>query len=153
MNTDPTKVVVEEPAPGYFVITGHNPVNVKLEGNRVLCVDHVTVITPELPSEVLLAILEARTGFPMTATELSNAQDAEDYGNELETVKAERDRLLDEVLELKSELARVNIPVITEGQPQTPPVVIEGNTYHAEAPAPPKNKGGRPKKVQPEEGK
>ena len=53
------KLIIEEPAPGHYVIRGHNPAAVQTDEGRVVPLDQC-YITPEVPSEVLLAILADR---------------------------------------------------------------------------------------------
>ena len=54
------KVVIEEPAPGHFLIRGHAPRPVFVEGEGHVVPPETCYVAPEVPSEALLAILEAR---------------------------------------------------------------------------------------------
>ena len=56
--THPNLIIVE-PAPGHYVIRGHNPRSVPTDDGLVVPLDQC-YITPEVPSEVLLAILADR---------------------------------------------------------------------------------------------
>ena len=60
MNYQHPSIVIETPAPGHFVIRGHKPKNVFIEKiGHVVPLDEC-YITPEVPSEALIAILEER---------------------------------------------------------------------------------------------
>lgn len=54
-------VIIEEPAPGHFVIKGHNPQSVFIEDVGHVVPPGDCFIPKEVPTEALLAIIEART--------------------------------------------------------------------------------------------
>ena len=53
------KLIIDQPAPGHYVIRGHNPRPVPTDDGLVVPLDQC-YITDEVPSEVLLAILADR---------------------------------------------------------------------------------------------
>lgn len=60
-------IVVEQPAPGHFVIRGHNPANVTSAAGQIVPLREC-YITEEIPTDLLLAILEDRPDFPPLQT-------------------------------------------------------------------------------------
>jgi len=71
------KLIIEQPAPGHYVIRGHNPASVQTDEGRVVPLDQC-YITPEVPSEVLQAILADRNGQPpLTDPEVLVASDGD----------------------------------------------------------------------------
>lgn len=161
--TDPT-IVIEEPAPGVFLITGHNPKNVQTD-KGLLCVERATVITPELPSEVLFSILEKRgegafqklgqaidlaNGQPSADDELNRvcnaipgefrylapAQAVTAIYQDLETVRAGYAKCSAELADLKSR--------IYDGPAAPLPVITEGQKIDPNGPTGKAGKAGKP---------
>lgn len=60
MNYNHPSIVIETPAPGHFVIRGHNPKSVFIDKVGHVVPPDECYITPEVPSEALVAILEER---------------------------------------------------------------------------------------------
>ena len=58
-------VMIEEPAPGHFVIIGHNPVSVLVPDVGHVVPPRETYVAPQTPSSALIAILEARGDMPL----------------------------------------------------------------------------------------
>lgn len=54
------KVVIEQPAPGHYILKGHTPRSVFIEGEGRLCPPDFVHITPEVPTDALEAIIEDR---------------------------------------------------------------------------------------------
>jgi hypothetical protein len=65
-------IVVEQPAPGHYAIRGHNPGTVFIEGEGHVVPPDVCYITPQVPSELLIAILQ---GSRRKLVELDPAED------------------------------------------------------------------------------
>lgn len=55
-------ITVTEPAPGHFAIEGHNPRSVFIEGEGHVVPPGTCYISPEIPNELLAAIIEERGG-------------------------------------------------------------------------------------------
>lgn len=53
-------IKIEEPAAGHYVILGHNPRSVFIEGEGHVVPPHECYIAPEVPDDALLAVLEDR---------------------------------------------------------------------------------------------
>lgn len=60
MNFDHPTIVIESPAPGHYLIKGHNPRPVLIEDVGHVVPPGEVYISPEVPTEALLAIIEAR---------------------------------------------------------------------------------------------
>lgn len=61
MKFDHPSIVIESPAPGHFVIRGHNPRPVFIEEVGTVVPPQECYISPEVPTEALLAIVSERT--------------------------------------------------------------------------------------------
>ena len=64
MNYHHPSIRVEQPAPGHYVITGHNPASVLVPETGHIVPLAQCYIPPELPSDVLLAIVADRGDLP-----------------------------------------------------------------------------------------
>lgn len=67
MKYDHPTIQLECPAPGHYIVTGHNPRPVPTEKGYVVPSGTVH-ISPEVPSELLFAILQDRGDFPPLLT-------------------------------------------------------------------------------------
>lgn len=53
-------IIVDQPAPGHYVIRGHHPRNAQVEGEGVVVPLQECYITDEVPTEVLKEVIAAR---------------------------------------------------------------------------------------------
>lgn len=60
MKFDHPTIVIESPAPGHYIIKGHNPRPVYIEDVGHVVPPAEGYISPEVPTEALLAIIAAR---------------------------------------------------------------------------------------------
>lgn len=60
MKTEHPNLVISTPAPGHFVVSGHNPSSVFIEGEGHVVPMSTCYITPEIPTDVLLRIAATR---------------------------------------------------------------------------------------------
>jgi hypothetical protein len=60
INFEHPSIVVEQPAPGHYAIRGHNPGTTFVEGVGHVVPPDTCYITPQVPSELLIAILQDR---------------------------------------------------------------------------------------------
>ena len=62
MNDDHPTIKIEEPAPGYLIITGHSPRALFVEGKGHIIPPDTCIIPAEIPTALLRAIADAREG-------------------------------------------------------------------------------------------
>lgn len=74
-DTQHPSVEISEPSPGAFVITGHRPKSVFIEGEGYVVPPSECFISPEVPTSALLHVLEAR-GFEFANPEEDGATNA-----------------------------------------------------------------------------
>ena len=67
MKSPEPNIIIDCPAPGHYVISGHKPSTVETPEGR-LVPPKETYIAPELPSSMLFAVLEDRGDWPPVAT-------------------------------------------------------------------------------------
>jgi hypothetical protein len=90
MKYDHPSITIEEPAPGYLVIRGHQPKNVFVDGIGHFVPPDACVITKEIPADLLRAIADAKDGgkapVPDIACVPQPEEDTEDSPTLLERV-------------------------------------------------------------------
>jgi hypothetical protein len=62
MNYEHPSIVIDQPAAGHYVIYGHHPQPARNEEGQTVVPLQQCYISPEVPSDALIAILEERGG-------------------------------------------------------------------------------------------
>lgn len=82
MNYQHPTIKIETPAPGHFVIIGHAPKTVFIEEVGHVVPHAECYITPEVPSEALIAVLKERGDLPAGDEKPKRAKKATTEGAE-----------------------------------------------------------------------